>query len=75
MAYRYFAYGGDNENGKILKHTEEKVRLTDEEYHINLQELSKTVEMLVIDSLWIRECQRQILRLCWELAGRHCLQK
>ncbi len=51
VAYRYFAYGGDNENGKILKHTDEKVRLTDEEYHINLTQLSKTVEMLVIDSL------------------------
>lgn len=51
VAYRYFAFGGDNENGRILQHSEERIRLTDEEYHINLPELSKTVEMLVIDSL------------------------
>lgn len=52
VALRYHVYNGDNSNEQILKEDAlEELNLINQDYTINLTELNKTVESLIINSL------------------------
>ncbi|WP_448916077.1 sigma 54-interacting transcriptional regulator [Eubacterium ramulus] len=50
-ALRYHAFHGDNSGGEILKNEDVEESLVDDDFKINLSELNKTVEELVITSM------------------------
>lgn len=52
-ALRYYAFSGDNSNGEILSNNDKDdyLDLVDDDFKIDLKELNKTVEGLVIESL------------------------
>ena len=50
-ALRYHAFHGDNSGGEILKNEDVEESLVDDDFKINLSELNKTVEQLVIESM------------------------
>ncbi len=52
---RYFAFSGDNSAGDILKLSESKDVLVDENFKIDLRQLNQTVERMVIESLLDRQ--------------------
>lgn len=50
-ALRFHAFGGDNSSGEILGSGQNESGLVDEDLKIDLAELSRTVESLVVESL------------------------
>ena len=50
-ALRFHAFGGDNSSGEILGSGQNESSLVDEDLKIDLAELSRTVESLVVESL------------------------
>ncbi len=80
-ALRYATFGGDNSNGDILAadrlYTQEAKdsQIVDDDYHIDLKALNRTVETLVIQNLLDRRVPKQTIARLLGMSRQALFQK